>query len=141
MLMDGAMSCLESIPAFDDLARFEWFPAPRRRRVGCRGEARPKSGLCSAPRLSYSPRLSVTLEVPNEVTQAMRLPAPEAKARLRLELAIGLYTQRLLPLGKAALLAELSRWEVEDILGRRGVPAHYTEEDLVHDAAYADRHP
>ena len=81
--------------------------------------------------------MSVTLEVPNEVTQAMRLPLPEAEARLRLELAIGLYTQRLLPLGKAARLAELNRWELEDILGRRGVPAHYTEEDLIHDAAYA----
>ena len=84
--------------------------------------------------------MSVTLEVPNEVTQAMRLPPPEAEARLRLELAIGLYTQRLLPLGKAARLARLSRWELEDILGRCGVPAHYTEEDLIHDAAYADRH-
>jgi predicted HTH domain antitoxin len=83
--------------------------------------------------------MSVTLEVPNEVTQAMRLPPPEAEARLRLELAIGLYTQRLLPLGKAALLAGLSRWELEDILGRRGVPAHYTEEALIQDAAYADR--
>ena len=84
--------------------------------------------------------MSVMLEVPNEVTQAMRLPAPEAEARLRLELAIGLYAQRLLPLGIAAHLAELNRWEFEDILGRRGVPAHYTEEDLIHDAAYADRH-
>ncbi len=84
--------------------------------------------------------MSVTLEVPNEVTQAMRLPPPEAEARLRLELAIGLYTQRLLPLGKAARLAGLSRWELEDILGRRDIPAHYTEEELIHDAAYADRH-
>ena len=79
--------------------------------------------------------MSVMLEVPNEVTQAMRLPAPEAEARLRLELAIGLYAQRLLPLGIAAHLAELNRWEFDDILGRRGVPAHYTEEDLIHDAA------
>ncbi len=84
--------------------------------------------------------MSVMLEVPNEVTQAMRLPAPEAEARLRLELAIGLYTQRLLPLGKAAHLAGLNRWEFDDILSRRGVPGHYTEEDLIHDAAYADRH-
>jgi predicted HTH domain antitoxin len=84
--------------------------------------------------------MSVTLEVPNEVTQAMRLPPQEAEARLRLELAVGLYTQRLLPLGKAAHLAALNRWEFEDVLGRRGIPTHYTEEDLSHDAAYADRH-
>ena len=67
--------------------------------------------------------MSVTLEVPNEVTQAMRLPPTEAEARLRLELAIGLYTQRLLPLGKAAQLAGLNRWEFDDVLGRRGIPA------------------
>jgi predicted HTH domain antitoxin len=100
----------------------------------------PKSGLCFAPPLSQRPGMSVALEVPNEVTLAMRLPAPEAEARLRLELAIGLYTQRLLPLGKAARLAGLNRWEFDDILARRDVPAHYTEEDLIHDAAYADRH-
>ena len=86
------------------------------------------------------PGVSVTLEVPNEVTQAMRLPPQEAEARLRLELAIGLYTQRLLPLGKAAQLAGLNRWELEDTLARRGIPAPYSEEDLAHDAAYADRH-
>jgi predicted HTH domain antitoxin len=84
--------------------------------------------------------MSVTLEVPNEVTQAMRLPPPEAEARLRLELAIGLYSQRLLPPGKAAQLAGLNRWEFDDVLGRRGIPAHYTEADLAHDLAYADRH-
>ena len=84
--------------------------------------------------------MSVMLEVPNEVTQAMRLPPPEAEARLRLELAIGLYTQRLLPLGKAAYLAGLNRWEFDDVLARRGIPMHYTEDDLTHDTAYASRH-
>jgi predicted HTH domain antitoxin len=43
-------------------------------------------------------------------------------------------------LGKAAHLAGLNRWEFDEVLGRRGVPAHYTEDDLAHDAAYADRH-
>lgn len=84
--------------------------------------------------------MSVMLEVPSEVTQAMRLAPPEAEARLRLELAVALYTQRLLPLGKAAHLARLDRWEFDDILARRGIPAHYTEEDLSHDAAYGGRH-
>ena len=81
--------------------------------------------------------MTVTLEVPNEVSQALRLPPPEAEARLLLELAIALYTQRLLPLGKAAHLAGLSRWEFDDMLARRDIPMHYTEDDLSHDAAYA----
>ena len=81
--------------------------------------------------------MSVMLEVPNDVTQAMHLPPPEAEARLRFELAVGLYTKRLLSLGKGAHLARLNRWEFEEVLGQRGIPAHYTEEDLVHNTAYA----
>ncbi|MCW5551525.1 MAG: UPF0175 family protein [Verrucomicrobiae bacterium] len=82
----------------------------------------------------------MTLEIPNEVAQAMRLPEPEAENRLRLELAVALYSQRILALGKAAQLAGLNRWEFEDVLARRGVPTHYSEKDLAHDAAYGRRH-
>jgi predicted HTH domain antitoxin len=80
----------------------------------------------------------LTLEIPDEVSQAMRLPAPEVRTRLQLELAISLYEQEILPLGKAAKLAGLNSWEFNDILSRRKIPMHYTEEDLAHDIAYAD---
>jgi predicted HTH domain antitoxin len=83
--------------------------------------------------------MSVTLEIPDDVWQAMRLPAPEVKARLQLELAISLYAQQILSLGKAAEVAGLSRWELNDILARRGVPMHYTEVELSEDLAYARR--
>ena len=56
--------------------------------------------------------MSVTLEIPDEVFQAMRLPPPEIEARLRLEVAISLYAQQILGLGKAAELAGLSRWAI-----------------------------
>lgn len=69
----------------------------------------------------------------------MRLPAPEIKARLQLELAISLYAQQILSLGKAAEVAGLSRWEFNDILARRGVPMHYTEVELSEDLVYARR--
>jgi len=78
----------------------------------------------------------LTLEIPDEVSQAMRLPPPEAKARLRLELAVSLYTQQILSLGKAAELAGLSRLELNEALSKRGVPMHYSEEDLKEDLAY-----
>jgi predicted HTH domain antitoxin len=82
----------------------------------------------------------LTLDIPDTVSQAMRLPPPEVEARLRLELAVSLYAQQILSLGKAAELAGLNRWELDDILGRRGIPMHYTEGDLAHDVAYANRH-
>lgn len=77
------------------------------------------------------------LEVPDEVSAALQLPAPELKARLQLELAVSLYAQQILGLGKAAELAGLSRWELNDLLARRGLPMHYAEVELTEDLAYA----
>jgi predicted HTH domain antitoxin len=77
------------------------------------------------------------LEIPDEVSQAMRLPPDEAKSRLRLELAVSLYAQEILSLGKAAELAGLSRLEFNDALAKRGVPMHFAQEDLSSDLAYA----
>ncbi len=83
--------------------------------------------------------MSVTLEIPDEVSAALRLPPSELKSRLQLELAVSLYAQQILSLGKAAELAGLSRCEMNDLLARRGVPMHYTESDLAEDLAYARR--
>ena len=80
--------------------------------------------------------MSVTLEIPDEVFEAMRLPRPEIEARLRLELAVSLYAQQILGLGKAAELAGLPRWELNHVLARRGVPMHYSDRELAEDLAY-----
>jgi len=81
--------------------------------------------------------MSLSLEIPDAVSQAMRLPPAETKSRLQLELAVSLYAQEILSLGKAAELAGLSRLELNDALGKRGVPMHYAQEDLSNDLAYA----
>jgi predicted HTH domain antitoxin len=78
---------------------------------------------------------SITLEIPGEVTQALRLPPPEVAQRLRLELAI--YAQQILGLGKSAELAGLSRLEFNEVLARRQVPMHYGDAELTEDLAYA----
>ena len=83
--------------------------------------------------------MSVTLEIPDEVFQAMRLPPPEIEARLRLELAVSLYAQQILGLGKAAELAGMRRWELNQVLTRRGIPMHYSEQELTEDLAYGGR--
>jgi len=81
--------------------------------------------------------VSVTLEIPDEISAALRLPLPELKQRLQLELAVSLYTQQILSLGKAAELAGLARWELNNLLARRGVAMHYAEAELTEDLAYA----
>ena len=76
------------------------------------------------------------LEIPDEVSQAMGLPPAEVEPRLRLELAVSLYAQRILGLGKAAELAGLSRWQLNAVLAERNVLMHYTETELAEDLAY-----
>jgi predicted HTH domain antitoxin len=71
------------------------------------------------------------------VVRGIQLPASEVEARLRQELAVGLYSQHILSFGKARELAEMSQYEFGDLIGSRGIPRHYTEADLEADLAYA----
>lgn len=76
---------------------------------------------------------SLTLEIPGDVADALRLPDVEKVQRLRLELAISLYSQGILGLGKSAQLAGLPRWEMNRLLAERKVPMHYGPEELAED--------
>jgi predicted HTH domain antitoxin len=75
----------------------------------------------------------LTLEIPGDIVDALRLPDLEKTQRLRLELSVSLYSQGILGLGKAAQLAELSRWEMNRTLAERKVLMHYGSEELAED--------
>lgn len=79
----------------------------------------------------------LTLEVPQEVVDAVKLPPAEVEGELRKELALALYRRGVLSLGKARVLARMSRWEFEELLGERKIPRHYTEADLEDDIQHA----
>jgi predicted HTH domain antitoxin len=79
---------------------------------------------------------SLTLEIPGNVVDALRLPELEKLQRLRLELAVSLYSQGILGLGKSAQLASLSRNDMNRVLAERKVPMHYGPEELVEDLQY-----
>ena len=81
--------------------------------------------------------LKLTLEIPGEVLDAVRLPPNEIERELRKELAIALYQRGALSLGKARALADMTYWQFEDLLGQRRIPRHYGEEDLEEDIRYA----
>ena len=83
--------------------------------------------------------MSIQLEIPDSVAQAMRLPGGERKHRLMVELALSLYDQGILSFGKARQLPGMSKYEFGLLLGQRGIPRHYDEEDLQDDLSYADR--
>lgn len=81
----------------------------------------------------------ITLDIPADIAASVGVSPQELEPRLRLELAIALYTQNLLTSGKACALAELTRSEWEAALGRRQMPRHYSDADLNEDLAYAQR--
>ena len=81
----------------------------------------------------------VTITVPQDIVQALRLPPDAVAAELQRELAAALYQRGILSSGKAAALAGMTRWEWEELLGARKIPRHYADEDLDQDIAYAAR--
>jgi predicted HTH domain antitoxin len=79
----------------------------------------------------------LTIAIPAEVHQALRLPPDDVESELRKELAVALYARGILPFGKARLLAGMSVSEFAELLGARQVARHYSEEDLQLDLSYA----
>ena len=77
--------------------------------------------------------MSVTLEISSEIAASVRVPPQEVEKRLRMELAIALYSQSLLSSGKACVLAGMTRWQWEELLGERQVARHYSQTDLNED--------
>jgi len=75
----------------------------------------------------------VSIDIPADLAEAIKLPPGELSARLRRELAIRLYEKGLLSFGKARELAGMPRWAFHDLLGEEGVPCRYEEEELEED--------
>ena len=80
-----------------------------------------------------------TLNIPDSVLQGLRLPKREIAQRLRTELAIALYAQGVLSLGKAAKLAQMDRMPSGELIGQRGISRHYGGVELTQDSSYARR--
>jgi len=80
--------------------------------------------------------VGMSLEIPTEVLSAVRLPPKEVEHEFRKELALALYRRGVLPLGKARLLAQMTRWEFEELLGQRRILRHYTDTNLEEDIQY-----
>jgi predicted HTH domain antitoxin len=81
--------------------------------------------------------MSVQLQIPDTVAQAIRLPEERIVRELLVELAIALYAQGLLSFGKARELAGMGKYEFGRLLGARGIARHYGWEELEDDLAYA----
>jgi len=72
-----------------------------------------------------------TIEISQEILDSARLTTDELKT----ELAIALYAQGRLAIGKARELAGLSLWEFRQLLGARRIAPHYDIAELEEDIA------
>ncbi|HRF63887.1 MAG TPA: UPF0175 family protein [Candidatus Competibacter sp.] len=72
---------------------------------------------------------TTTLEIPQAVLDAAQMNTQD----VRRELALTLYAQQRLSLGKARELAGLSLWEFRQWLATRRIEAHYDTDDLQDD--------
>jgi len=71
------------------------------------------------------------LQIPQDILDSSRLSV----SQLKVELAVYLYTQRRLSIGKARELADMPLWEFRQLLALRRISPHYDETDLDEDIA------
>ena len=81
--------------------------------------------------------MTIVLEIPDTISRAMHIPRKAQKRQLKTELALSLYAQGILGFGKSCELAEMSQMEFGILLGQRGIPRQYDDQDIQDDIAYA----
>ena len=72
---------------------------------------------------------TLRLEIPRDILDSARLSMDQLKQ----ELAISLYLQQRLSIGKARELAGMSLWQFRQLLAARRIPPHYDLAELVED--------
>ena len=78
-----------------------------------------------------------SIEIPEDVYKALRLPKDDIEREVLKELGVSLYSRGILSLGKARKLTGLTKWEFSDELKERKIKRHYGKEELEEDIEYA----
>jgi predicted HTH domain antitoxin len=81
--------------------------------------------------------MALTLTIPDEIVNSLKLPRQKMEAELMREIAFTLYERGLTSMGMARRYSGLSKWEFLEGLAQRQIPRHYEENDLQQDIAYA----
>jgi len=75
----------------------------------------------------------ITINIPNTVEAAIKLPEKERKRELLKLLAVKLYEKGIIGIGKSAELCQMSKLEFIQLLKEEGVNLNYDEEELERD--------
>lgn len=75
------------------------------------------------------------IELPDKELEKLHL----SPAQARVEVAVGLYAGRQVPLDQAARIAGMAKVLFLEEIGKRGIGIHYFMEDLQHDIGMAEK--
>ncbi len=75
----------------------------------------------------------ISIDVPKDLIHILKVRERELPKVLREIIAVNLYKEGLISLGKASEIAGVSRWEMFDILATKKIPLQYYPEDLKED--------
>jgi predicted HTH domain antitoxin len=78
--------------------------------------------------------MQITLEIPDEIVQGKELNETEWLQ----EIAIALFQQELITLGRASRIARMHQVDFQKLLGSRGICIHYDLEDFEEDVRHLE---
>lgn len=81
----------------------------------------------------------LNVSVPADLARIVK--AKDLSKAVRELVALELYREGLISLGKAAEIAGLSLWEMMELVARKGVPIRYSPEDLKSDLKTLEETP
>lgn len=76
---------------------------------------------------------AVSLQIPEDAVDFLKLPPDRAEEELRHEFAVFLVKEGLLGRAQARLVAQMERLPFEELLARRRVPWGGSPQDVLHD--------
>lgn len=77
---------------------------------------------------------TINIDLPSDILLTLNESEEELKKRIKISLAVQLYIEKKVTIGKAAQIAELSRLQLETLLSENKIPISFLEiEDVLED--------
>ena len=77
--------------------------------------------------------MGIMVEIPDDLEVILKIDKKDIPKAVKLYLAIELYREGKISLGKASEIAGISKEEMMKVLSRKGIPINYDIEDLKED--------
>ena len=77
--------------------------------------------------------MGIMVEIPDDLEVILKIDKKDIPKAVKLYLAIELYREGKISLGKASEIAGISKEEMMEVLSRKGIPISYDIDDLKED--------